>query len=99
MTWVKQLYGLVNKLNDTETQVIWIKPKDAIKLKEVENYLPKHTLPKDGLYCFLLQPGEEHDDQCKRAINRIWSKKTHRLNKVVLILEDTELPPDNVQKW
>ena len=33
--WVKHLYGLVNKLNDMETEMIEMKPKDAIKLKEV----------------------------------------------------------------
>ena len=32
---VKHLYGLVEELNDTETEIIGIKPKDAIKLKEV----------------------------------------------------------------
>ena len=32
-TWVKHLYGLVGKLNDTETQMTGMKPKDAIKLK------------------------------------------------------------------
>ena len=76
------------------------------------------------MYCYLLQPSEEHDDQCKRATNRIWSKKTYRLREIVedsgnwvmyhlkdrperafvseelmLIPEDTELPPDYVQKW
>ena len=44
---------------------------------------PEDTLPEDRLYCDLLQPEEEHDDQCKRATNRIWSKKTYRLSKVV----------------
>ena len=34
-TWVKHLYGLVDKLNDTETQMIGMKPKDAIKLNQV----------------------------------------------------------------
>ena len=33
--WVKHLYGLVNELNDTETEMIGMKPKDAIKLNEV----------------------------------------------------------------
>ena len=32
--WVKHLYGLVEELNDTETEMIGMKPKDAIKLKE-----------------------------------------------------------------
>ena len=33
--WVKHLYGLVDELNDTETEMIGLKPKDAIKLIEV----------------------------------------------------------------
>ena len=33
--WLKHLYGLVDELNDTETEMIGMKPKDAIKLKEV----------------------------------------------------------------
>ena len=32
--WVKHLYGLVDELNDTTTEMIEIKPKDAIKLDE-----------------------------------------------------------------
>ena len=76
------------------------------------------------MYRYLLQPSEEHDDQQRRATDRIWSKKTYRLRKIVkdsgnhlmhylkdgperafvseelmLIPEDTELPPDDVQKW
>ena len=128
-TWVKHLSGLVDELNDTETQMTGMKPKDAIKLNQVssvnqENYAPEDTLPEDGLYCYLLQPGEEHDDQSKKAMDRIWSKKTYRLREIVedsgnlvmycikdgperafvkeelmLIPEDTELPPDYIQKW
>ena len=33
--WVKHLYGLVDELNDTTTEMIGMKPKDAIKLDEV----------------------------------------------------------------
>ena len=48
--WVKHLYGLVDELNDTENERIGIKPKNAIKLKEVhlvkqENYPPEDLLP------------------------------------------------------
>ena len=31
-TWVKHLHELVNELNDTETDMIGIKPSDAIKM-------------------------------------------------------------------
>ena len=34
-TWVKHLYGLVEHLNDTKTQMIGMSSKDAIKLKKV----------------------------------------------------------------
>ena len=34
-TWVKHLYGLVDELNNMETVMIGMKPKDAIKLNEV----------------------------------------------------------------
>ena len=66
--WVKHLYGLVDELNDMETQMIGMKPKDSIKLKAVplvarESYPPEEVLPEDGLYRYLLQPSEEHDDQ------------------------------------
>ena len=33
--WVKHLYGLVDELNDMETDMIGMKPKDEIKLDEV----------------------------------------------------------------
>ena len=127
--WVKHLYGFVDELNDTETEMIGMKPKDAIKLDEVplvsqESYPPEEVLPEDGLYQYLLQPSEEHDDQRCRATDRIWSKASYTLGEVVespgnrvmyyladgperafvseelmLIPEDTELPPDYVQEW
>ena len=48
--------------------MIGIKPKDAIKLNEVplvaqDSFPPEEVLLEDGLYQYLLQPGEEHDDQ------------------------------------
>ena len=68
--------------------MIGMKPKDAIKLNEVplvarESYPEEDTLPEDGLYSYLLQPGEEHDDQQCRATDRIWSKGTYRLREIV----------------
>ena len=86
--WVKHLYGLVDELNDTTTEMIGMKPKDAIKLNEVslvarESYPPEEILPEDGLYRYLLQPSEEHDDQRHRATDRIWSKGTYRLREIM----------------
>ena len=120
-----------------ETEMIGMKPKDAIVLDQVplvkrEAYPPEEVLPEEGLYQYLSQPGEEHDDQRCRATDRIWSKGTYRLREVVenpgnhvmyylrdgpdsalvtaswrafvseelmLIPEDTELPPNYVQEW
>ena len=63
--------------------MIGMKPKDAVELKEDplvnrESYPTEDTLPEDGFYHYLLQPRAEHDDQRKRATDRIWSKKTYR---------------------
>ena len=70
-----------------ETEMIGMKPKDAINLKGVplviqESYPLEEVLPEDGLYRYLLQPGEEHDDQCRRATDRIWSKAIYRLREI-----------------
>ena len=68
--------------------MIGMKPKDAIKLKEVplvnrESYPPEEVLAEDGLYRYLLQPGEEHDNQRRRAADKIWSNRTYRLREIV----------------
>ena len=63
-----------------------MKPSDAINcipLVNHENYPPEDTLPKDGLYQYLLQPSEEHDNQQHRTTDRIWSKGTYKLREVV----------------
>ena len=123
------MYGLADELNDTETEMIGMKPKDAMKLNEVplvkrETYPPEEKLPEDGLYRYLLQPGEKHEDLRRRTTDKIWSKGTYRLREIIenpgnrvmyylnngpersfvskdlmLIPEDTELPPDYVQAW
>ena len=87
-TWVKHLYGLVDELNDTQTEMIGIKPKDVIVLDQVplvaqEAYPPEEVLPEDVLYQYVLQPGEEHDDQRCRVTDRIWLKGTYRLREIV----------------
>ena len=67
--------------------MIGMKPKDAIKLKELalvarESYPPEEVLPEDGLYQYLLQPSEEHNDQRRWATDRIWSKASYRLREI-----------------
>ena len=78
--------------------MIGMKPKDAINLKEVplvkqENYPPEEALPEDGLYRYLLQPSEEHDDQQHRATDRIWSKASYKLREI------TENPGNRVMYY
>ena len=53
--WVKHLYGLVDELNDMQTEMTGMKPKDAIVLDQVplvkrEVYPEENKLPEDGLY-------------------------------------------------
>ena len=87
LTWVKHLYGLVDQFNDTKTQMTGMSPLEATELKKIlliECYPMEDTLPEDGLYHYVLQPGKEYDDQQHRAADRIWSKTTHRWREVVL---------------
>ena len=49
-----------------------MKPKDAIKLSNVElvkseEFAAEKPLPEDGLYRYFYQPGEQHGDQKLRA--------------------------------
>ena len=59
--WVRNLNKIVNKMNNTVSSMIGMKPKDAIKLDTVplNKTNPEETvLPEDGLYRYLFQPGE-----------------------------------------
>ena len=58
--WVKDLNKAVNKMNNTVSSMIGMMPKDAIKPGTVplDKTYPKETiLPKDGLYRYHYQPG------------------------------------------
>ena len=76
----------VKKLNNTVSSTIGMKPKDAIKLDTVpldKNYPEETVLPKDGLYRYLYQPGEQHGDQKRRATDFMWSKNTYRIDRII----------------
>ena len=50
--------------------MIIMSPKEANELKKVllvKSYPPEGKLSEDGLYRYLLQPREEHDDQRKKS--------------------------------
>ena len=46
--WVKHLYGLVDKLNNTETEMIGMKLKDAIKLNKGSSSCPTELSTRGG---------------------------------------------------
>ena len=72
--WVKNLNKIVNKLNNTVSSMIGMKPKDAIRVDTVlldQTYPEETVLPKDRLYRHLYQPCEQHRDQERRATDFI----------------------------
>ena len=84
--WVKNLNKIVNKMNNTKSSMIGVKPKNATKLDIApldKKYPEEIVLTEDGLYRYLYQPGEQHGDQKRRATDLIWSKNTYRLVRIV----------------
>ena len=64
--WVRNLNKIVNKMDNTISSMIGMKPKDAIKLGTVpldKTYPEETVLPEDGLYRYLHQPGEQNRDK------------------------------------
>ena len=60
---LKNVDPAVKRLNNTISLMIGMKSKDAIKLDTVplgKTYPEETVLPKDGLYRYLYQPGEQH---------------------------------------
>ena len=71
--WVKNLKKIVNKMINTKSSMIDMKPKDAIKLDTIsldKTYPEETALPEDGLYRYLYQPGEQNKD--KKTGNRLY---------------------------
>ena len=59
--WVRNLNKTVNKINNTISSMIGMKPKDTIKLGTVpldKTYPEEAVLPEHGRYRYLCQPGE-----------------------------------------
>ena len=60
--WATNLNSIVNRMNNTKSLTIDMKPKDRIKLDiaPLDKAYPGETvLPKDGLYQYLYQPGRQ----------------------------------------
>ena len=80
---VKNMNSIVNKMNNTNSSMIGMKPKVVIKLNVVkhdktEKHLQKKThymkmVPTDR---YLYQPSEQHGDPKRWATDFIWSKNT-----------------------
>ena len=84
--WVKNLIKIVNKMSNTVSSMIDIRPKDAIKLDTIplDKKYPEETVqPDDDLYRYLYQPGEQHGDKKRWETDFIWSKNTYRLDRIV----------------
>ena len=53
--WIKNLSIIVNKMNNTKSSMIGIKPKvatklDTVKLDKSETYPEENVIPEDGLW-------------------------------------------------
>ena len=84
--WVKYLYKIVNKMNNTISLTIGMRPMDAIKLDIVpldKIYSRETKIPDNGLYRYFYQPSEQHGEQKKQAKDLIWSKNAYPLDRIV----------------
>jgi hypothetical protein len=74
----------VTLLNNEKTEMIGMKPSQAIKLKNVplvvKPYPKEELLPADGLYRHLYEPGELEGGQQRRATDMTWSWKGFRIS-------------------
>ena len=73
-------------MKNTKSSLIDMKPKNAIKLDTVpldKAYPKENVLLEDGLYRYLYQPGEQHEDQKRQAADFIWCRNTYRLDRIV----------------
>ncbi|XP_057316766.1 uncharacterized protein LOC130657782 [Hydractinia symbiolongicarpus] len=80
--------AFVESLNNSKTAMIGMKPNKSTKLEEVplaksQQYSEEKPLPEDGLYLYLLQFGEEHEDSKRRATDAFWSRNMYRLDRIV----------------
>ena len=85
-TWVKHaLSSVVDELNREKNLMTVSFPATAIKRKIAElkhKYPLKEVLLEDGLYRYLYQPGEQHNNQKKRETDFNRSKNTYRLDRI-----------------
>lgn len=89
--WVRRLQDVVTALNNEETQMIGMKPVDAIKLKDAAQPQNKIVLkrPIDAtirvryLLYSVYAPGELEGGERRRATDSIWSLNVYDIDRVV----------------
>ena len=79
--WVRNLENTVKRMSNSKAAMIGMKPKDAIKLSNVELVKSEEFSDEKPLRYFY-QPGEQHGDQKRRATDFVWSKNTYRLDRI-----------------
>ena len=85
-TWFKYLNKTVSNLNRRKLKRLGMTPAKVVKLEEALDLNPQQhakQLPEDGLFQYLLQPGEEHGDEKRWVTNKNWSKEAYRLKEIV----------------
>ena len=85
--WVKNWNKTVNEMNDAESLMIGMKPKDAIKLGTVplNKTFPEETVEDPGnRVLHYLQEGSDRAFVCEELMH---------------FSEDTQVPPDWVSEW
>ena len=63
---VQNLNSIGNKMNNTKSSMIDMKPKDVVKLDTVKldkKYPEENVIPEDGLYRYLYRLDEQNGDQ------------------------------------
>ena len=89
--WTQRLPQVITALNNEEARVIGMKPKEAIKKKEVEHKSPvrssRAVFPKEKklgnvTVRHLYQPGELEGGS-KRATDPNWSLKTYQIQSSI----------------
>ena len=86
--WVKKLPRIIKVLNDGETRLIGLKPKDAIKAKSVKQNpaAPAHRLGEKRENKIAGEaPGDTENDTRRWATDPIWSIKSYIIKNVIVV--------------
>ena len=97
-TWVKHLYELVDELNDAVTEMIEMKPKDAIKLDEVP-LVARESYPEDR-YCLKMDCIDTYYNLMKNTMtNNAEQLIGYGLRELIDLKEIVENPGNRVMYY